>query len=182
MTSILSKLRGGDRRSIGNVRAVIAAVGQNPALFKDLVSGLFDSDPIVRMRAADAVEKISGNEPRSLQPFKTELIDLARHTRQQELRWHLAQMIPRLELTPQETKTVTNIFFDYLTDKSKIVVTFAMQALTDLAVKNAAVTARVLGAIEELVESGSPAIKARGKRLLLKLKDLPQKSKGESPR
>lgn len=174
MTNILSKLRGGDRRSVGNVSAVIATVAKNPDLFSDLVNGLFDSDPVVRMRAADAMEKISGDEPRSLQPFKARLVDLAQQTRQQELRWHLAQMIPRLELTYQETKTVTNIFFDYLTDDSKIVVTFAMQALSDLAIKNAAVSPRVLKAIEELTQTGSPAIQARGKKLLPELKKLGQ--------
>ena len=181
MSNILSKLRGGDRRSIGNVSTVIAAVGKKPDLFEDLVGGLFDSDPIVRMRAADAMEKISAEDPQSLQPFKTKLVGLAQETRQQELRWHLAQMIPRLKLTPQETKTVTDIFFDYLSDKSRIVVTFAMQALSDLAEKNAAVPTRVLSAIEELTQTGSPAIKARGKKLLPKLKTLSQKRSSTGP-
>ena len=85
MTNLLSQLRGGDRRSIGNVNAVVAAVKKKPGLFKDLVNGLFDSDPLVRMRAVDAMEKISGDEPRLLQPFKTKLIGLAQQTRQQEL-------------------------------------------------------------------------------------------------
>ena len=172
MTTILSKLRGGDRRSIGNVNAVVAAVKEKPDLFKDLVNGLFNSDPIVRMRAADSMEKISADEPQILRPFKTELIGLARKTRQQELRWHLAQMISRLNLSSKETQTVTDILFDYLTDDSKIVVTFAMQALSDLAIKKAAVSNRVLNAIEKLTQTGSPAIKARGRKLLPKLKNL----------
>ncbi len=170
--NILSKLKGGDRRSIGNVNTVVAAVKKKPDLFKDLVSGLFDSDPIVRMRAADAMEKISGDVPQWLQPFKKKLIDLAQQTHQQELRWHLAQMMTRLKLSAQETKTVTHILYDYLIDDSKIVVTFAMQALADLAIKNETVSIRVLNAIEKLTQTGSPAIKARGKKLLPKLKNL----------
>ena len=60
MTDILSKLKGGDRRSIGNVSAVVAAVSKNTGLFKDLVSGLFDPDPIMRMRKiASQTEKSS---------------------------------------------------------------------------------------------------------------------------
>ena len=180
MTSILSKLKGGDRRSIGNVSAVVASVSKNPSLFKDLISGLFDPDPIVRMRAADAMEKLSADDPQLLRPFKSKLVGLAQQTHQQELRWHLAQMIPRLDLTPQETNTVTDIFVDYLTDDSKIVVTFAMQALSDLATKRGSVSTRVLGAIEKLTQTGSPAIQARGKKLLPKLKNLshqPSKTK-----
>ncbi len=175
MANILSKLRGGDRRSIGKVSEVVAAVQKKPDLFKNLVTGLFDEDPVVRMRAADAMEKISLDNPQSLQPFKTELIRLAQQTQQQELRWHTAQMIPRLKLTSKETATVTDIFFEYLNDKSKIVVTFAMQALSDLALKRAEASARVLRAIEKLSRTGSPAIQSRGKKLLLKLKQISQK-------
>ncbi len=175
MANILSKLRGGDRRSIGKVSEVVAAVQKKPDLFKDLVTGLFDEDPVVRMRVADAMEKISLDNPQSLQPFKTELIRLAQQTQQQELRWHTAQMIPRLKLTSKETATVTDIFFEYLNDKSKIVVTFAMQALSDLVLKRAEASARVLRAIEKLSRTGSPAIQSRGKKLLPKLKKLSQK-------
>ena len=172
MATILSKLGGGDRRSIGKVNAVIAAVRKRPHLFQDLITGLFDENPVIRMRAADAMEKISEEDPQLLQPFKKQLIGLARQTRQQELRWHAAQMIPRLKLTPQETHTVTEIFFDYLTDESKIVVTFAMQALSDLAVREAAVATRLLNAVERLTRAGSPAIQNRGKKLLPILKSL----------
>ncbi|MGD9279390.1 MAG: hypothetical protein PVF60_00790 [Desulfobacterales bacterium] len=173
--NILSRLRGGDRRSIGNVGEVVAAVNKNPDLFKDLVVGLFEKDPVLRMRAADAMEKISRENPSSLQPFKTELIRLARQTQQQELRWHAAQMIPRLKLTPKEIATVTDIFFDYLKDKSKIVVTFAMQALSDLALMQDAAPSRVIKAIEKLARTGSPAIQSRGKKLLPRLKKLVHK-------
>jgi hypothetical protein len=180
MADLLSKLKGGDRRSIGNVSAIVTAVGKKPGLFKDLVSGLFDPDPIVRMRAADAMEKISADDPQLLEPFKSKLVGLARQTRQQELRWHLAQMIPRMDLTPQETNTVTDIFVDYLLDDNKIVVTFAMQALSDLAAKKGRISTGVLSALEKLTQTGSPAIKARGKKLLPKLKNLPLKPNTEA--
>ena len=175
MAKILLKLRGGDRRSIGRVGEVVSAVRKKPDLFKDLVTGLLDEDPVVRMRAADAMEKVSSGNPEFLQPFKGKLIRLAKVTRQQELRWHMAQMIPRLKLTPKETAVATEIFFEYLKDKSKIVVTFAMQALADLAIKEAGVSTRVIRAIEKLAQTGSPAIQSRGKKLRLQLKNHSQK-------
>jgi len=177
MAKILSKLRGGDRRSIGKVGEVVTAVRKKPDLFKELVAGLFDADPVVRMRAADAIEKISLKNPQFLQSFKTELIRLAQQTPQQELRWHMAQMIPRLKLTPKETATVTEIFFEYLKDKSKIVVAFAMQALSDLAIKEADASTRVIRAIEKLAQTGSPAIQSRGKKLLMQVKSPSPKNK-----
>jgi hypothetical protein len=63
----------------------------------------------------------------------------------------------------------TEIFFEYLNDKSKIVVTFAMQALADLAIKKPDITARVIRVIEKLIQTGSPAIQSRGKKLLPKM-------------
>jgi hypothetical protein len=177
LAKILSKLRGGDRRSIGKVGEVVSVVRKEPGLFNDLVAGLFDEDPVVRMRAADAMEKISSDNPEFLRPFKGKLTRLAKVTQQQELRWHMAQMIPRLELTPKETAAATEIFFEYLEDKSKIVVTFAMQALADLAIKEADVSTRVIRAIEKLAQTGSPAIQSRGKKLGTQLKNLSQKNK-----
>ena len=177
MVDVLSKLRGGDRRSIGKVDDVVSAVRKKPDLFKDLVTGLFEEDPVVRMRAADAMEKISLDDPKFLQPFKRKLIRLAKDSQQQELRWHIAQMIPRLKLTPKETATLTEILFDYLNDKSKIVVTFAMQALADLVIKEAIISTGVIRAIEKLIQTGSPAIQSRGKKLLPKLKNLSQRRK-----
>jgi hypothetical protein len=174
MVDILSKLRGGDRRSIGKVKDVVRAVRKKPDLFKDLVTGLFEEDPVVRMRAADAMEKLSLDNPKFLQPFKRKLMRLAKVSRQQELRWHIAQMIPRLKLTPKEAATMTEILFGYLNDKSKIVVTFAMQALADLALREAITSTRVIGAIEKLIQTGSPAIQSRGRKLLPALKNLSQ--------
>ncbi len=167
---VLTQLRGGDRRSIGNVDEVVSAVRKKPDLFKQLVKGLFENDPVVCMRAADAMEKLSLDKPEWLQPFKRELIQLAKDSQQQELRWHLAQVIPRLKLTPKETATLTEIFFDYLNDKSKIVVTFAMQALADFVLKGAITSTGVMRAIEKLTQTGSPAIQSRGKKLLAQLK------------
>jgi hypothetical protein len=172
MLDVLSKLRGGDRRSIGSVAAVVTAVQKKPDLFKDLAAGLFDEDPVVRMRCADAMEKISLSHPEFLEPFKPQLIDLAQKAQQQELRWHMAQMIPRLKLTPHESEALTEVFYEYLKDKSKIVVTFAMQALSDLAINQTHVSARVIRAIEKSTRNGSPAIRSRGKKLLPKIRKL----------
>jgi hypothetical protein len=54
------------------------------------------------MRAADAAEKVSAQEPRLLDRHKPQLLGLLAEAEQIELRWHLAAMIPRLHLTPAE--------------------------------------------------------------------------------
>jgi hypothetical protein len=68
--SILKKLAGGDRRSIGRSNEVAAEVLGRPALFRVLIKGLTSEDPIVSMRAADAIEKITVQRPELLRPTK----------------------------------------------------------------------------------------------------------------
>jgi hypothetical protein len=58
----------------------------------------------------------------------------------------------------------------YLNDTSRIVKTFAMQALADLAEQDDGLRAPVIRQIEELTRSGSPAMQNRGRKLLAKLK------------
>ena len=54
-------------------------------------------------------------------------------------------------------------------DKSKIVRTFAMQALVDLAKIDRTLIPRVQPIVEEAVRAGSPAMKSRGRKLLTEL-------------
>ena len=78
-------------------------------------------------------------------------------------------MIPRLELSEEERAVVLEILLDYLNDKSKIVKTFSMQALADLAEQDASLRAQVVPLLEELTRTGSSAMKSRGRKLLDKL-------------
>jgi hypothetical protein len=74
MSDLLEKLEGGDRRSIGRVEEVVAQVLNDPSLFKVVFDGMLSHDPLVRMRSADAVEKITAQHPEYLQPYKKMLI------------------------------------------------------------------------------------------------------------
>lgn len=168
--AVLNELRGADRRSIGRSNQVVDTVRRAPSLFPLLINGLEDEDPLVRMRAADAAEKLTVKNPQLLQPFKRRLINLAAQAEQQELRWHLAQMLPRLELSDKDRKSVATILRGYLKDKSRIVKTFAMQSLADLALQDSRLLASVTRRISAIMRKGSPAMKSRGRKLLLQLK------------
>ncbi|MGB0034109.1 MAG: hypothetical protein WBP79_01385 [Candidatus Acidiferrales bacterium] len=166
MHAILKKLSGGDRRSIGRSNEVVAEVLARPALFRHVFDGLASENEVLRMRAADAAEKIAARRPELLRPFKRKLLALAGGTEQQEVRWHTALMIPRLDLTPRERGVAVDILFDYLRDRSSIVKTFAMHALADLASKDSSLLTKILPLLEELTEIGTPAIRARGRKIL----------------
>lgn len=167
---VLESFKGGDRRSVRGVPEVVARVLAEPELFPVLFDGMSDADPLVRMRSADAVEKITALRPEYLRPFKKRILKLAEASTQQEVRWHLAQLLSRLELSRTECHHVAAIMSEYLQDKSSIVRTFAMQTLADIATQEPGLRTPVVRRLTALTRTGSPAMKSRGRRLLEQLK------------
>ena len=166
---VIERLKGGDRRSIGEAGPVAALASENKKTFGELVEALWDADPLIRMRAADAAEKASSQKKDLLQPFKHELLGLLAEATQQELRWHLAQMVPRLELTRQERARAASALCTYLDDRSSIVKTWALNALAELAMQDHSLQPEVLELVRHAAKSGTPAMRARAKHLLRRL-------------
>ena len=164
--NILSLLKGGDRRTIGQTDRVAAAVAKDPKLFPQLIAGLWFENLLTRMRAADAAEKVTRKYPVLLQPFKKELLGLMADTTQQEMRWHLAVMVPRLTLTADERELAASLLNGYLEDRSSIVKTFALQGLAALAQNDSSIRAKVIELLRASARNGTPAMKARSRKLL----------------
>jgi hypothetical protein len=167
--NILALLEGGDRRSIGRSDEVASLVVKDARLFPELIAGLWSGDPLVRMRGADATEKVTRSNPEFLQPYKKELLGSMAETKQQELRWHLAAMIPRLPLNARERQLAVSLMNGYLDDRSSIVKTSALQGLADLAQDDTSLRLKVIELLRESSRTGTPAMKARSRKLLLRL-------------
>jgi len=167
---ILDKLRGGDLRSIGRADEVVENILAKPPLFDDVFKGLYTSDPCVRMRSADVIEKVTRRHPEYLEKWRDAVLNDISHIDQQEVIWHVAQIIPRINWTLPERKRVVRLLKKYLDHKSKIVVVSAMQALAELAEKNPALMKDTIKIIIHLILTGSPAMQARGKKLLKRLR------------
>lgn len=171
--SILALLEGGDRRSIGHSDRVAKMVSEDVELFSELMAGLWSEKPLVRMRAADAAEKVTRKHRELLQPYKRELLGLMAEAQEQELRWHLALMVPRLGLNAKEKHFVMSSLSGYLSDQSSIVKTFALQGLADLAQAEASLQIEVVEILRESARNGTPAMKARSRKLLIQLGRIP---------
>ncbi len=169
MKALLDQLRGGDRRSIGAVPQVVQQVLAEPQLFAAVFDGISDADSLIRMRCADAAEKITLVRPDLLAPYTRRLIALAQAAEQQEVRWHIAQMLSRVALTKAQRQRVVGMMDDYLDDASHIVQVCAMQLLADIAARDSGLRAPIVARLEQLTRKGSPAVKSRGKRLLAQL-------------
>lgn len=160
-------LQPGDRRTSGKSGEAVIRVLARPRLLADLIKAVQSDSPPIRMRAADAVEKISRKHPEWLLPYKRVLINKISRIPQQEVRWHVAQILPRLHLSQPERKKVYGLLLDYLEDKSRIVKTFTLQAMAELAIEDDSYRSRTQGLLCRVLRTGSPAMKARA-RILLK--------------
>jgi hypothetical protein len=118
------------------------------------------------MRAADAVEKVTRVKPELLLPHKKELLGLLALEEQQEVRWHLAVMAPRMKLNAKERQVVVESLQRYLQDRSSIVRTFALQGLADLARMDASLRDGVVEILRTATRNGTAAMKARSRKLL----------------
>ncbi|RLD00079.1 MAG: hypothetical protein DRI46_08200 [Chloroflexi bacterium] len=171
MSELITKLEEGDLRSVGRVPEVLSMIADQPHLFSELIQAMAHPNPGVRMRASDAVEKISRTKPEYLQPHKSFLLDQMMEVYQQEVRWHLAQIVPRLELSPEERSRAADKLFSFLDDSSKIVQTNALQALVDLAWEDDDLFSKVRVEVKRLADTGSPAVSNRAGKLLPLLED-----------
>ena len=169
MHALLQSLSGGDRRSVGESDLAASAVLEEPRLIAVLFQGIEASDPVLRMRCADAIEKVTTKLPELLAPYKKLILQRLSKIEQQEVRWHVAPMLARLPLTESEENAAVNLLLSYTNDRSSIVKTMSMQALTDIALRSHRLLPEITQHIKELSDIGTPAMKARGKKLLKSL-------------
>lgn len=157
-------------RSIGKANEVAKLIFQNPKLFRELFKEIMNPDPLIRMRAADAAEKISKQHPEYLQPFKKTLIETVAKIPQQEVRWHAAQMFSYITLTPKERILVSKIIFSWLeNEKSNIVRVMSLQTLASLSKQDRAIKHKVTPLLQKFLTHGIPSLKSRSRKLLKEL-------------
>jgi len=165
-TPLLDQLRKGDRRSIGRANVIVREVLRSPSRLPELLAGLWHPDPLIRMRAGDALEKVSRQEPGWLWPVRGELLELAQTTREQEARWHLAQTLPRLGLRGTQRHALVALLRRYRRDRSAIVRVSALEGLVELAAGDSALRRSVHRQLRRALEQGSTAERARARKLL----------------
>lgn len=168
--ALLEALTGGDRRSIGEADRVVDQILAASSRFGEIVAGLGDPDAVVRVRAADVAEKVSRVRPDLLASYKDTLLRLIATSADKEVRWHLAQIAPRVPLGADERRFCVGRLFAWLDDPSRIVQASALTALADLSADDPALRARVAGLAQTLASSASPALRARARKVCARLR------------
>jgi len=165
---LAAMLSGGDRRSIGRSDEAAALAIADLATRLELVRLLDSTDPLVRMRAADALEKVSREAPELLRVFRALFLRMAGPERQPEVRWHLAQIIPRLSLNADERARAVEALRHYLEeDGSAIVQTWALNAIVEIAREDERFGTLAESLLQEGLESRHASVRSRSRALLL---------------
>lgn len=163
--TLAARLAGGDKRSVGRASEVLELLHAAPDRLPEIVAGLENDDGLVRMRCADVLEKVSRDRPDLVRPFRARLLIFARAAESKELKWHAAQMLPRLKLSAAERASAIALLRAYMTDPSRIVQVSALQALVEFALEDPRLVSRVRPLIIASSRAASPALRARARKL-----------------
>ena len=170
MNSILQMLAGGERKSIGKANEVVKLVRNDKALFDEVFEGIFNEDPIISIRSADVVEKVSRKNPSLIQNKKEIIFKNLHKFELFESKMSIAQIIGYLILNKKELPLAVNHLFKWLNEEKNIFVKVnCMTGLTDIALKHPELKNEVIASINDQMVKGSAAIKARGRKELKRL-------------
>jgi hypothetical protein len=155
-----------DLRKLKNIKKVIQAVTDQKS-FDELYRLIFHHERPLVMRAADAVEKITREHPDYLQPHKPQLLSILKSVDHKELKWHIAQLLPRLVLTTTELNDVWNILKHWALNpnESKIVRVNSLQGMFDISTHYPEYAHEFGTAMELMSHEMIPSIRARIKKL-----------------
>jgi len=162
VTNLKKYLQGGDLRSIAGVEQLVPLI-KTQKDFDELFFCLYSEDRLTVMRTADAIEKITKYHPAFLDPHKSRLITLLGTASGKELKWHLAILTSRLDLTKNELLLVWDRMAGWARDKSesKIVRVNSLQALFELSRNNNALMKDFENILRDLKKENIPSINAR---------------------
>lgn len=155
-----------DLRKLRNNNKVIQAVTDQKS-FDDLFGLIFHHERPLVMRAADAIEKITAKNASYLKPHKAQLLSVLKSADHKELKWHIAQLVGRMDLDKKELRDVqyTLTYWARNKNESKIVRVNSLQGLFDLARSHLEVRGNVQETMALMEHEMIPSIQARIRKL-----------------
>jgi len=159
-------LLGKDLRSLSKTNDVVQLV-DDQGTFDALFSLLWHHERPLVMRAADAIEKITIRRSEFLSPHKAQLLSLLKSGVNKELKWHVAQLLPRLNLDNHEVNEVWTTLNYWLLNpnESKIVRVNSLQGLHDLSRRFPVLKTEFEQIIHRVEREPIPSLQARIRKL-----------------
>lgn len=169
-TNFAHLLLGKDLRKLGNTHKAVAAVCDQHS-FDQLFALLFHHERPLVMRAADAVEKITISNKHYLLPHKNQLLSILRSADHKELKWHVAQLLPRIPLSVEEAREVWFMLKHWCLNpnESRIVRVNALQGMFDLSLILPELKDDFVHTLRKIEHETVPSLQARMRKLKKKL-------------
>jgi hypothetical protein len=173
--SLRNLLAPGRRLHVGRVGQVVALLESHPTRLAQLVECLWDDDPAIANRAADVLERVTRDRPQRAQRWKDSLLGLmaeaGTNKLDKKLRWNLALVVPRLELSVAECRGVAALLRSWLDEpeSGSIVKTAALHGIACLARQDRASLPAAIELLQIAGRSGTAAMRARSRNLLQEL-------------
>ena len=170
MGAFRETLSGGNRTSVGDADKVINKLLTNPVGLGEIYSLFLDGDPVIAMRASYVAMRVAEQKPESVYPFTKELLkNLGLYT-QQEVRWHIPQLLVHLNLTKAQKRKAYEVIMDWAeTDKSKIVGYYSFQTAADFAESDDLLFQDFVPRIRKANKNGAKSIQNRCKKIAKQL-------------
>lgn len=171
---VVSKLRealsGGTRTSVGDADKVIAKLLKEPSGLAEIYTLFLDVDSVVAMRASYVAMRVAEQKPESVGPFAKDLLKNLELYTQQEVRWHIPQLLVHLNLTKSQKKRAYEVVMEWAeNDKSKIVGYYGFQAAADFAETDEQLLEDFIPRIRKANKTGAKSIQNRCKKIAKQL-------------
>jgi hypothetical protein len=162
---------GGKSNSLDRVSEVIAQVLDDKSRLSELYACLFEEDPWLRMRAADALEKVCREHPDWLTPYIDRFPDELTTSNQPSILWHLAQIYSEVDLTSAQKRFAINWLRQLLstTEIDWIVAARAMDTLLQFTEEGSFPRAKMTALLKVQQGHKSKTVVKRADKLLAEL-------------
>ena len=170
MHSGREKLTGGTRTSVGSADEVIQKLLKNTVGLSVIYDLFLDEDPVVAMRASYVAMKVAEQKPDSVEPFAKDLLKNLNLYTQQEVRWHIPQLLAHLNLTLAQRRKAYEVLMEWSeTDKSKIVGYYSLQTAANFAETDDKLLQDFIPRLKKANKLGAKSIQNRCKKIAKQL-------------
>lgn len=168
--SVREQLAGGTRTSVGEAEQVVKKALTVVPLRREIYELFLDDDPVVAMRASYVAMKLAQSDPATAPEFKKMLLKNLSLYRQQEVRWHVPQILVHMKLTAAERRKAYEVVMEWSeTDASKIVAYYGLQAAADFAEVDDALLEDFIPRLRKLNARGAKSVSNRCKKIAKQL-------------
>jgi hypothetical protein len=160
------QLHQGRPRSLGRAAEVVRIVVDDRRRLQELFDCLFDPREDVRMRAADALEKVCRVHPEWFAAYVDRLLADVSGIDQPSVQWHLAQILGEVALSAAQRDAALRLLRSNLAQpRDWLVTTHSLETFARLARQDAGLTAELTSTLLTCDRSTSRAVVARARKI-----------------